>query len=196
MPPDEAQARRIRRDPLQRLSAVQTAARGWREAQLAILGLLGIVGVVKSDTLLSALPDPVRYVALCAVLTAFVGALVGALMFTRAAWPPLDSRLVADPDAEDRQLNDAVRTAQRRTKIGYVATVVAAVAMAAAFSLAWWPPSNATGPRPVRVSTSTGPVCGTLRTSTGNFLVIRVSGQDITVPMDRVMVIEPTTSCT
>src|SRR4051794_25610879 len=48
--------RQAARDPLARLTALQTSARGWQTAQVAILGLLGIAGVARDSAQLESLP--------------------------------------------------------------------------------------------------------------------------------------------
>jgi hypothetical protein len=125
-------------EPLTRLNAVQESAKGWHTPQVAILGLIGIVGVSRGQGALVALPDPVKYVAVSAVIVAFAAASTGATLIARVAWPLWREQAALDAN-DDLAVRESVLKGQQRMRQAVTATVVALIAMGFAFALSWWP---------------------------------------------------------
>jgi hypothetical protein len=173
---------------------VQDSAKGWHTAQVAILGLLGVVGVSRGEAALAALPDPVKYLVLSAVIVAFAAASTGATLIARVAWPLWREQAALDVN-DDLAVRESVLRGQRRLRRAVTATVVALVAMGLAFALSWWPADSQKTTNNLRVRSGAETVCGELVTSSGTKLIIKVSGQEIAIPMSSVTTLEPVSSC-
>src|ERR1700760_4770984 len=102
---------------------VRGSARGWHQLQVAVLGFIGLCGVLQHGR-----PENPKWLQTLAALLVF-GALVIALaaifIVGRVAWPPAGS----SPDAA------------RRLRTGIRLTIVAVAALALGTVSMWWPQS-------------------------------------------------------
>lgn len=188
------EARRTTRDPKTRLEAIQTSARGWQTAQVAILGLLGVSGMARDPSQVAALPKPVTYVMAGFALAAFAAASSGAYLIARSGWPIYHEEAAYTPD-DTSSTRRSLLNAQRRMRRAIPLTVVALIAMGAAFALSWWPIATDHPAGLVQVRDVDTRVCGELKTSSGVQLVIEVGSQAITLPLRPGTTLEPVSAC-
>lgn len=166
---------------------LRTSARGWHGVQLAVLGFVGLCGVLRSGGPADA-PRGVQVAAGVLALCALGAACCSAFLVGRAAWPLyLTGGGRDDPARTSREL---------RTGIALTFTAVALLALSAAVS--WWP-SGGEGEGQVsglvRVSTGTATVCGTLGQGGDGVLTIRVEDRSAAVPLGDVTAVQPVSSC-
>lgn len=165
---------------------LSTAAKGWHGVQLAVLGFVGLCGVLK-DSGPAGVPRDVQAAAGLLALSALAVACCAVFLVSLAAWPLY--RTAARP-ADPRRASRALRTG-----IALTFTAVALLALSAAAS--WWPVS-AEGDAlrvPVRVSTGVGTVCGPLRESGDGFLNVLVDDRVAAVPLGEITTMRPVPSC-
>ncbi|MDX2827141.1 hypothetical protein Sipo8835_16520 [Streptomyces ipomoeae] len=162
-----------------------TAAKGWHSVQLAVLGFVGLCGVLK-DSGPAGVPRDIQAVAGVLALSSLALACCAVFLVGSAAWPlyRTGSR-PADPRRTSRAL---------RTGIALTFTAVALLALSAATS--WWPVSGEGALRGlVRVSTGGGAVCGPLHESGDGFLNVRVDDHVVAVPLGEITTMRPVPSC-
>ncbi|MFD7321967.1 hypothetical protein ACFV9D_12945 [Streptomyces sp. NPDC059875] len=173
---------------------LQSSARGWLSLQLAVLGFVGLCGVLKGGGETSA-PRGVEAVAGVLVLLALLVACVATWLVGRTAWPVLGlGGAGADPEAPAE-----VARAARRLRAGLVLTFVAVALMAAAATAGWWPQKEgAAGSKGlVEVTTSAGTLCGELRwPEVAGAVRLRVSGgQAVDISLSEVSTVAPVERC-
>jgi hypothetical protein len=117
-----------------RLAELRASARGWHGVQLAVLGFIGLCGVLKPAGRTS--PDWLQVLSGLLVLGALVVACLATFLVGRAAWP-LYSR-GAEPAAEPAEADRAARW----LKTGLLLTFVAVGLLALAALSAWWPSTD------------------------------------------------------
>ncbi|MFB9393600.1 hypothetical protein ACFPM3_15955 [Streptomyces coeruleoprunus] len=163
---------------------LQSSARGWHTIQLAVLGFVGLCGVLKSDAVSSA-PRGLEAVAGVLVLVGLALACLATYLVGRTAWP-LPGRAVN------------LVAAGRRLRWGLVLTFLAVVLVALAAASAWWPAAEgeAGAAAFVQVSTSAGTACGTLAAAEGDGVVRLVAdGQHLDIPVERIAGLTPVDGC-
>jgi hypothetical protein len=132
-------------DPLARLSA---SARGWHTIQLAVLGFIGICGVLRSD---STAPKAVQWTGAVLAVAALAVAVTAVFMVGRVAWP-LSERPGIDPRQRLAAAGASMTTGVRLTVVALILIVVATL-------LGWWPSNTAaTAVDPAPMMGSLGPV--------------------------------------
>jgi hypothetical protein len=112
---------------MERLSA---SARGWHTIQLAVLGFIGICGVLRSAAM--STPRAVQVVAAVLAIASLAVACVALIQVGRVAYPIDD----ASNGGGDR--HDVVQ-ARRQLRGGIRLTVVALVLIVIASLSGWWP---------------------------------------------------------
>lgn len=164
---------------------LSTAAKGWHGVQLAVLGFVGLCGVLK-DSGPAGVPRDVQAASGLLALGALAVACFAVFLVGFAAWPLY--RTAARP-VDPRRTSRALRTG-----IALTFTAVALLALSAAAS--WWPVSAEGALRlPVRVSTGVGTVCGPLRESGDGFLNVLVDDRVAAVPFGEITTMRPVPSC-
>lgn len=164
---------------------LSAAAKGWHGVQLAVLGFVGLCGVLK-DNGPAGVPRDVQVAAGLLALSALAVACCAVFLVGFAAWPLY--RAAARP-ADLRRTSRALRTG-----IALTFTAVALLALSAAAS--WWPVSEEGARRmPVRVSTGVGTVCGPLRESDDGYLNVLVDDRLVAVPLGEITTMRPVPSC-
>jgi hypothetical protein len=136
------------------LDELRATAKGWQTIQLALLGFIGICGILKGSGA-AAGPRWLHITAFVLILAALVIACYATFLVGRAAWPislagqkrPAGSP--ADGDDELRRAGHSLRTGIRLT---FAALILAALA---ATSL-WWPSKQATTAALASSTTATG----------------------------------------
>ncbi|MFD7626762.1 hypothetical protein ACFV7Q_12130 [Streptomyces sp. NPDC059851] len=169
---------------------LQATAKGWHGIQLAVLGFIGLCGVLKGSGP-AGVPRDIQVLAGLLALGSLAVACFAIFLVGLAAWPLY--RTVARP-ADPRRTSGALRTG-----IALTFTAVALLALSAAAS--WWP-AKAETPKAetakqslVRVSTATGTFCGPLSESDYGSLAVRADGRTVTVALSEVTALQPVPSC-
>ena len=112
-------------DPLSRLSGT---ARGWHTIQLAVLGFIGICGVLRSGT---DAPTAVQWLAAALAVAALAVAVLAIFLVGRVAWPLPEQSPIGYPQR--------VGQASARLRAGVRLTVVALALIVIAALSGWWP---------------------------------------------------------
>ena len=115
----------------ERLAELRSSARGWHGIQLAVIGFVGLCGVLKGEG--SGAPEWVQALAGYLALAALALACIATYQVGRAAWPLYDVRRAAPPVSEE-----LLRTSRRITT-GLVLTFTAVALIALAGLSSWWP---------------------------------------------------------
>lgn len=138
-----------------RLAELRVSARGWHGVQLAVLGFIGLCGVLQPDAS-DGNPGWLRWLVGLLVLAAFALACAATVLVALAAWP-----IYGPQPAQEGSAKEIARTS-RRLRSGIAVTFVAVALLALATSSVWWPVDG--GPDcEVEVRTSAGVVCGELQ---------------------------------
>ena len=85
MEPDEAGAAHTAAAPADRLEKLATSARGWHTIQMAVLGFIGICGVLRTAS--SPAPRAVQWLAAALAVAALAAACVAIFTVGRVAYP-------------------------------------------------------------------------------------------------------------
>jgi hypothetical protein len=155
-----------RQAPESPLAELRASARGWQSLQLAVIGFIGLCGVLQDGR-----PDNPKWIQVWAgllALAALVLALVAMFVVARVAWPLYGGREPALAEAE------AVAREGRRLRIGLVLTVASLAAVQAADGQSW---------------------CGALGDAAPGALRIEVEGAPVVVSLDDVAALGPVDSC-
>ena len=116
-----------------RLAELRDSARGWHGVQLALLGFIGLCGVLKDEG--SAAPRWLQILAGVLVLAAFALACVATYLVGRAAWPLYG----LGDDGPRVEETAAVRRTSRSLTRGLGLTFVAVGLLALGAAASWWP---------------------------------------------------------
>src|SRR5262245_34533158 len=126
---------------LGRLAELRTSARGWHGVQLAVLGFIGLCGVLKERS--SKDPLALQVVAGILALAALALACYATYLVGRAAWPlyGAERREASTEDPDD------LASTSHRLRRGLALTFVAVALLALSAASGWWPleQSSATG---------------------------------------------------
>ncbi|HET7489599.1 MAG TPA: hypothetical protein VFJ85_16850 [Acidimicrobiales bacterium] len=177
--PDEGVA------PDQGLAAVQASAKGWHGIQLAVLGFIGLCGVLQGAG------DPgnprwVRDLAAVLVLGALVLACVAVVVVGSVAWPV---RAVGAGENAPERAADRLRT-------GIIVTFVAVASLATGATSGWWPVrEEASGSAAVEVTTGAGVLCGDLVASDPGSVAVSVRGRTVVLSVTQVSSLRPVAAC-
>jgi hypothetical protein len=117
-----------------RLTELRSSARGWHGVQLAVLGFIGLCGVLQG----TAGEDNPRWLQILAgwfVLLALVLSCVATALVASAAWPVYGSTRVDQPDVGDEK---EIRRTAYRLRAGIAITFVAVTVLAVAATSSWW----------------------------------------------------------
>jgi hypothetical protein len=173
------------------LAELRVSARGWHGVQLAVLGFIGLCGVLKgggsSDT-----SHWLQVLAGLLVLAAFGLACLATVLVALAAWPTY-----AHESNVDSAAREVARTG-RRLRVGILLTFVAVAVLAVATSTSWWPSARAEGAAAtaVRVSTQSGEICGDLGgSSRAGVLTVSADGRLVELALSDVVAISPVRAC-
>ena len=119
-----------------RIATLRASARGWHGVQLAVLGFIGLCGVLQRDAG-AGNPHWLQLLAGLLVLGAFGLACVATVLVALAAWP------VYAPRPHDADEDTEVTSTSRRLRTGITLTYVAVAILALATSSSWWPSESA-----------------------------------------------------
>lgn len=168
------------------LSELSASARGWHTVQLAVLGFIGLCGVLQG----AAEADNPRWLEMVAgtlVLAALVVACAATVLVASVAWPlPLGERPAWAGD---------VRDGASRVRRGIALTFVAVVLLALATGSSWWPSEEGDVGGSVEVTTRRGVLCGTLVTVEQGAVALDIGGRRVVLSLADVVSLAPTDGC-
>lgn len=173
-----------------RLTELRTSARGWHGVQLAVLGFIGLCGVLQSG----AGADNPRWLQVLAGLLALTLSCVATALVASAAWPVYGSSPTAPGPGADE--NGEIRRTGRRLRTGITMTFLAVVVVALAATSSWWPREVVTPGGFVEVSTGNAVLCGQLRQAEPGVLGVEVDGRPVQLALSDVVQLRPLDTCT
>lgn len=173
-----------------RLTELRNSARGWHGVQLAVLGFIGLCGVLQSG---AADDNPWWLQVLAGILTLIALALacLATVLVATAAWPVYGYGANADHAAEDEE----VRRTSRRLRSGIATTFLGVTVLAVAATSSWWPTSSE-GPSLVEVTTVSARLCGDLLPAEPGLINLQVEDRPVVIALQDVRQLHPRTSCT
>jgi hypothetical protein len=158
-------------------ASTRDSARGWHQIQLAVLGFVGLCGVLQRGR-----PEnPMWLQTLAAVLIfgALAAALFAIFVVGRVAWPP------ARPPAHPA----------RQLKTGIVLTFLAVAMLALGSTSMWWPESRDAGEQ-VQVQAADGQTwCGRLTAARDGTVGVQTDGGPVVLRLADVAAVRPADTC-
>ncbi len=177
-----------------RLSELRASAKGWHGVQMAVLGFIGLCGVLQRD----AGDDPswLQIWALVLPVAALATALYAIVLVGRAAWPLYGPQPELPSEADDDYAR-RVRSASKQLSRGLALTFVSVALLALGTGSSWWPsdePASSGGL--VEVQAHNGQtVCGALGEGSGGELQVVSASGAVTVSLQAVSSLRPVGSC-
>jgi hypothetical protein len=173
-----------------RLAELRASAKGWHGVQMAVLGFIGLCGVLQRDD--AGDPTWLQVWALLGAVAALLTALWAIVLVGRAAWPLYG----AQPEiASDTEYDARLRATSRQLSRGLALTFVSVALLALATASSWWPSrSSAAGLVEVRAD-SGQTVCGKLADAPDGELRIVSDGSRVSVPLQAVGSVRAVDSC-
>jgi hypothetical protein len=163
-------------DPSRKLSE---SARGWHTIQLAVLGFIGICGVLRTSS--PTTPDLVQLLAAILAVAALVLACWAVFVVGRVAWPTT----AVPPSVAGARLRAGIRI----TVLALVLVVVSALS-------GWWPKPAADTADTVSVTDSAGQTwCGPLTSAPSGTVGVHTAQQVVNVPLQTVAQIRAVSGC-
>jgi hypothetical protein len=185
MEPSEAGAPQPSAAPADRLEELSASARGWHTIQMAVLGFIGICGVLRATT--SPAPRAVQWLAAAVAVAALAAASLAVFTVGRVAYPVSDA-------ADGAGALPSAGQAAKRLRAGIRLTVVALILAVVAALSGWWPaPASSTA---VAVTATSGQAwCGPLVTGPAAAISVRTGNGVITVPAQAIAQVRPVAQC-
>jgi hypothetical protein len=172
-----------------RVTALRSSARGWHGVQLAVIGFIGLCGVLQGGR-----PDNPMWLQVYAgvlALAALVLACVATFLVALVAWPLYGGREPTVGDEAAELARDG-----RRLKQGLVLTFAAVALLALGTATGWWPQDGGDGGELVTVQATNGQrVCGTLGDADPGSLSVSVDGNPVVIALRDVAAVGPVDSC-
>ena len=182
MGPDEVSVPRSAAAPGDRLERLSAAARGWHTIQMAVLGFIGICGILRTAS--SPAPRAVQWLAGALAVAALAVACMAIFTVGRVAYP------VGDALDGDR----AAAGGTARLRAGIRLTIVALILVVIAALSGWWP--SPAGNPAVAVTGTTGQAwCGPLVSGPADAVSVRTANGIIIVPTQAVAQVSPVGRC-
>jgi hypothetical protein len=171
--------------PADRLEGLSASARGWHTIQMAVLGFIGICGVLRTTS--SPAPRGVQVLAGVLAVAALVVACAAIFTVGRVAYPVSDATEGAGP-------RPAAERAAARLRAGIRLTIVALILAVIAALSGWWP--TAPGTAAVAVTGTTGQVwCGPLVSGQAGAISVATANRVIAVPVQLIAQVRPVAQC-
>ena len=182
MDPDEASVPRPAAAPGDRLERLSASARGWHTIQMAVLGFIGICGVLRTTS--GPAPRAVQWLAAALAVAALAVACTAVFTVGRVAYPAGD----------DLDGDRAVTGGTARLRAGIRLTIMALILAVIAALSGWWP-SPASNPA-VAVTGTTGQAwCGPLVSGPAGAISVRTASGIIAVPAQAIAQVSPVGRC-
>ncbi len=170
-------------DPMERLSA---SARGWHTIQIAVLGFIGICGVLRSAS--SSTPRVVQVLAAILAVAALAVACVAIFTVGRVAYPVNVATSGADKAKEISSARRQLHTGIRLTVLALILSVIAALS-------GWWPKTS-TGTNQVALTDGTGQAwCGALINGPDGTVRLDTAQGVISIPTQTIVQLRPVAAC-
>jgi hypothetical protein len=182
MEPSEAAAGDAAAVPADQLEKLSSSARGWHTIQVAVLGFIGICGILRTAS--SPAPRAVQWLAAALAVAALAAACAAIFTVGRVAYPVSDAAdgASAVPDAAAR-----LRAGIRLTIVALILAVIAALS-------GWWPAASTTAA--IAVTASSGQAwCGPLVSGPAGAISVRTAHGVITVPAQAIAQVRPVAQC-
>jgi hypothetical protein len=175
-----------------RLIELRASAKGWHGVQLAVLGFIGLCGVLQGAAGQDG-PHWLQVLAGVLVLIALALACIATALVATAAWPVHDLEDGDTAGAVDQVLHHTAR----RLRLGIGITFLAVVVLSAGATSSWWPKQTASSGSEslVELTTSDGAACGTLQDADPGTVAINSGGRQIVVATADVVRLRPVASC-
>jgi hypothetical protein len=189
MEPTEAGAPRPAAAPADRRQELAASARGWHTIQMAVLGFIGICGVLRSTDS----PAPRAVQVLAAVLAVAALAVASLAIFTvgRVAYPVDDA---ADGASAQPSAQPSAGHAAARLQAGIRLTIVAVILAVIAALSGWWPAPASTAA--VAVTGVNGQAwCGPLVSGPDGAISVRTGNGVVAVPTQAIGQVRPVAAC-
>lgn len=172
-------------DPLDRLGA---SARGWHRIQLAVLGFVGLCGVLWAGGDPSG-PSWLQWLAGTLVALALVLGCLAVYLVGRVAHPfhgpAIEAGIAQAP---------AVASGTRQLRTGIRLTYLAVAVLVTAALSGWWPTPAAAGA--VQVSDASGRSwCGELTEAPAGAVRLNTGDGPVTVPVSQLATLRPVDTC-
>jgi hypothetical protein len=171
------------------LAEIRSSARGWHSIQLAVLGFIGLCGVIQGGAG-DDNPEWLRQLAAALVVGALVLSCTAVAMVGTVAWP-VDGSAGAGAVPE----RSRVAQASRRLRVGIALTFVAVAALAAGATSSWWPDEEESPSGVVEVSTRAGVLCGELAQAAPGSIAVDVGGRSAVLPVGQVLSLRSVAGC-
>ena len=182
MEPSEAGAGNVAAAPADRLEKLSSSARGWHTIQMAVLGFIGICGILRTAS--SPAPRAVQWLAAALAVAALAAACVAIFTVGRVAYPVSDA---ADGAS-------AVPGTAARLRAGIRLTIVALILAVIAALSGWWPAASTTAA--VAVTATSGQAwCGPLVSGPASAISVRTAQGVVTVPAQAIAQVRPVSQC-
>ena len=174
-----------------RLVELRASAKGWHGVQLAVLGFIGLCGVLQGN---SAQNEPRWLQVLAGLLVLLALALAGlaTALVAIAAWPVHE---LEERDASEASVDTLLHHTARRLRLGIVITFVSVVVLAVAATSSWWPRQVSSTAAKVEVTTSQGTACGQLQDADPGTIALRTAGGPVVIAAGQVVRLRPVTTC-
>ena len=186
MEPSEAGAARPVAAPGDRLKELSASARGWHTIQMAVLGFIGICGVLRTAD--SPAPRAVQWLAAALAVAALAAASLAIFSVGRVAYPIGDAPDGASPLPPAERAASRLRAGIRLTVVAVILAVIAALS-------GWWPASSSTVAAVAVIGTNGQAWCGPLVTGPTGAISVRTGTGVVTVPAQAVAQIRPVAQC-
>ncbi|KUI17831.1 hypothetical protein AU192_02990 [Mycobacterium lehmannii] len=170
--------------PYQYDNRVQESAREWQTLQLAVLGFVGLCGVLTGDDSGKSRPQWLQEIGAVSAFAGFVLAVTGIFLVATIAHP-----VIGQP-----RLGPATIS---RLRVGITFTFAAAALTAVAALTWWWPQPRSEAPiaPKIEVTTSQGSVCGVPVPGRNGAVHLDADGEQFVIPLRRLLAITVVETC-
>jgi hypothetical protein len=158
-------------------AGTRDSARGWHQIQLAVLGFVGLCGVLQHGR--PENPTWLQTLAAVLIFGALAIALIAIAVVGRVAWPP--ARPPAHPAGQ--------------LKTGILLTFLAVAMLALGTSSMWWPQSDEAGEQ-VQVQAADGQMfCGRLAAARDGTVGVQTDAGPVVLRLADVAAVRPADTC-
>lgn len=185
MEPSETSAARPAAGTAGRLAELSASARGWHTIQMAVLGFIGICGVLRTTD--SPAPRAIQWLAAALAVAALAAASLAIFSVGRVAYP-------VDDAADGTGALPSAGQAAARLRTGIRLTIVAVILAVIAALSGWWPAKA--GAAAVAVTGTNGQAwCGPLVNGPAGAISVRTANGVITVPAQAIAQVRQVAEC-
>jgi hypothetical protein len=168
------------------LGALRASARGWQGIQVAVLGFIGLCGVLTDAG--PSTPRAIQVLAGLLALLALALACVGTFLVGRTAWPLYRGAAAGGEGAGE------LRRAGRALSAGLVLTFAAVALTALSAASGWWP-SEESGGAAVEARAGGQTWCGTLAEAQPGDVRLRLDAREVDIPLGALSALRPVDGC-